>query len=129
MQTSSTPGTNQAGVATTSDIPSIATTTTAVQIARPRRRRPVASERWPSTGASTATTSPATASPAPSPLESPVVADSKAGVPGFNAGSTKRELVRYTVKTNVVMTALNAAPPQSHAAHAATRPRVEVACA
>ena len=38
--------------------------------------------------------------------------------------STPTESVRYTVKTKVTMTALKAAEPQSHAAHAAIRPRV-----
>jgi hypothetical protein len=39
------------------------------------------------------------------------------------AGSTKRLLARYVLKTKVVTTALKAADPQSQSAHAATRRR------
>ncbi|OUD81444.1 hypothetical protein CMMCAS02_00835 [Clavibacter michiganensis subsp. michiganensis] len=39
------------------------------------------------------------------------------------AGSTNRLLARYVLKTKVVTTALKAADPQSHSAHAATRRR------
>ena len=72
-------------------------------------RRPPVSERCPVTGASSAMAAPAMASAPPRTAEA-------------WSSPPKALEVRYTVKTNVVMTALKAAEPQSQAAHARMRP-------
>src|SRR6185312_7165827 len=79
-----------------------------------RLRCPDASARCPVTGASTATTNPAM----PSDQANQVLADV---VPGRSSPTAS---VRYTEKTKVRMTALNAAEPQSHNPQAQTCPRV-----
>src|SRR3954452_15222076 len=88
-------------------------TVAAVHTPTERRRRPVASARVPSTGASTASTSPAS----PTDHASQLFALTDPG------RSSPTASVRYTENTNVRMIVLKAADPQSHIAHASTRPR------
>src|SRR5699024_11175214 len=82
-------------------------TTTAVLMPSHSLRLPAASDSCPVIGARSATASPAIRSAVPS------CADTTCSGP-------KAFCVMYTLKTNVVTTALNAADPQSHSDHANT---------
>ncbi len=91
----------------------MARTVSPVQMPSDNFRRPPASARCPVTGASTAMKKPAR----PSDQLNQVFAEMSPG------RSSPTASVRYTEKTKVRMTALNAADPQSHTPQATTRPR------
>ena len=91
----------------------VSTTTMKVLTPSQNLRRPEVSDRCPVIGARAAITRPAMARAQPSWAE-------------ITFSSPKEDPVRYTVKTKVVTTALNAAEPQSQNAQATTRPRVGV---
>lgn len=107
-----TPSRRNSGRGKTKKQSAVSTAVAAVLTPSQSLRRPPASERCPVTGASRAMASPAMARAAPSAAEA--------------ASSPPKALdVRYTVKTNVVITALKAADPQSQEAHARIWPFLE----
>src|SRR6478736_2930359 len=115
---------SESGSGRTRAIAAHSATVTAVWTARLRRRRPEPSARVPDSGASSAMSTPAAVRPQPSQVECRASAASSASPPAATtAGSTNASLVSQRVNTNVVMTALNAAEPQSHRDQATTRPR------
>ena len=107
---STSPGSRYEGSSRTKNSPAVQATTSPVCTPSHSLRRPPASLRCPVTGASSAMNTPATASASPSACD-----------PDSSSAATAS--VRYTVKTNVTMTALKAADPQSHNAQATTLPR------
>ncbi len=112
------------GSGRTSAIAAHSATVTAVCTASPRRRRPDPSARVPVSGASRAIRTPAAVRPQPSQAECAASRASSAAPPSATAsGATKSSLVSQRVNTKVVITALNAAEPQSHSAQAVTGQR------
>ena len=105
------PGTKYAGESFTKNKAPINATTIMVNDVTARWWFAFASARTPAAGAITATNRPASAVTIPS-----------AAVPESWSPATLD--VRYGVNTNVMMTALNAAEPQSHSAHATIVDRV-----
>jgi hypothetical protein len=125
---------SEAGSGVTKNIEMLRSTVIAVCTPSHRLRRPVRSALEPVTGASSAISTPAPASPHPSHAEWSASVASSSAVAGPSppvsasaaatvAGSTNASDVIHRVNTNVVMTAWNAADPQSHSAQASTRRR------
>ena len=122
------------GSGVTKNIAALIATVMNVLTASQRRRLPPSSERAPTTGALTAISTPAMARPQPSHAEWSARTPSSRSFAGpfatpasFSASAasttsraTKSLDVIHRVNTNVVITALNAAEPQSHRAHAVT---------
>ena len=125
---------SEPGSGVTRNIAALIATVMPVWMPSHRRRRPESSDRAPVTGAMSAMSRPAAARPQPSHDEWSARTESRAACAGpptvpaatsasaasTTLASTNASDVSQRVKTNVVMTALNAAEPQSHSAQATT---------
>ena len=117
------------GSGTTKNMAADTRTTTPVWIPSQSLRRPESSERLPVTGASRAMRTPAAVRPQPSQVECSATAASTsawavaepASASATRSRSMKSVEVIHRVNTNVVITALKAAEPQSHRDQATTR--------